>query len=93
MPIRAGVGLFGLSKGAAAGVMAAADDALLRCAVTDGMFGTRTTMIPYMAQWVMIYTPRKEAREASAEVVPGPCRRPRPQADRGRPQTSSIRPW
>jgi alpha-beta hydrolase superfamily lysophospholipase len=55
-----GIGLFGLSKGAAAGVLAAADDAVLRCAVTDGMFGTRTTMIPYMAQWVMIYTPRKK---------------------------------
>jgi uncharacterized protein len=54
-----GFGLFGLSKGAAAGILATCDDPALRCVVTDGMFGTRTTMIPYMAQWVLIYTPRK----------------------------------
>src|SRR5262249_21709576 len=54
-----GLGLFGLSKGAAAGICAAADDPVLRCAVTDGMFGTRTTMIPYMEQWVHIYAKNK----------------------------------
>jgi uncharacterized protein len=54
-----GFGLFGLSKGAAAGILAACDDPALRCIATDGMFGTRTTMIPYMSQWVHIYTDRK----------------------------------
>lgn len=54
-----GIGLFGLSKGAAAGILAASGDPALRCVVTDGMFGTRTTMLPYMSQWVLIYTPRK----------------------------------
>jgi pimeloyl-ACP methyl ester carboxylesterase len=54
-----GIGHFGLSKGGAAGVLASALDPYVRCFVTDGAFGTLTTMIPYMAQWVMIYTPRK----------------------------------
>ena len=54
-----GIGLFGLSKGAAAAIIGASGDPALRCIVTDGMFGTRTTMIPYMAQWVLIYTVRK----------------------------------
>jgi pimeloyl-ACP methyl ester carboxylesterase len=27
--------------------------------VIDGAFGTLTTMVPYMRQWVLIYTPRK----------------------------------
>src|SRR5262249_40766048 len=35
-----GVGFFGLSKGAGAGIIAAAADPFVRCAVTDGMFGT-----------------------------------------------------
>lgn len=54
-----GVGLFGLSKGGSAGLLVAAEDPFVRCCVTDGAFGTLTTMIPYMSQWVMIYTKRK----------------------------------
>jgi pimeloyl-ACP methyl ester carboxylesterase len=53
-----GVGLFGLSKGGGAGLFVAADDPYIRCCVTDGIFGTLTTVVPYMAQWVMIYTKR-----------------------------------
>lgn len=54
-----GVGLFGLSKGGGTGLFIAAEDPYLRCFVTDGMFGTLTTMIPFMAQWVMIFTKRR----------------------------------
>ncbi len=50
-----GVGLFGLSKGGSAGLMAAAADPFVRCCVTDGVFGTRTTMLPYIRQWAVIY--------------------------------------
>jgi pimeloyl-ACP methyl ester carboxylesterase len=50
-----GVGLFGLSKGASAGLMAGAGDPYLRCAVTDGAFACHTTMVPYMQRWVLIY--------------------------------------
>lgn len=50
-----GVGLFGISKGAGAGVLAASGDPSVLCAVTDGMFATATTLLPYMRQWVKIY--------------------------------------
>jgi len=51
-----GVGLFGLSKGGSAGLMIAAQDDFVRCCVVDGVFAWMTTMLPYMAKWVMIYT-------------------------------------
>jgi pimeloyl-ACP methyl ester carboxylesterase len=50
-----GVGFFGISKGAGAGLVAAATDPSVRCFVTDGMFATYTTVIRYMRQWVHIY--------------------------------------
>ena len=50
-----GVGLFGISKGAGAGLLAAIRDPYVRCAVTDGMFATTTTLLPYMGQFFVIY--------------------------------------
>jgi dipeptidyl aminopeptidase/acylaminoacyl peptidase len=50
-----GVGFFGISKGAGAMVVAAANDSFVRCFVTDGMFATFGTLIPYMRQWFKIY--------------------------------------
>ena len=50
-----GVGLFGVSKGAGAGILSADGDATIRCAITDGMFGTLTTAVPYMRHWITIY--------------------------------------
>jgi pimeloyl-ACP methyl ester carboxylesterase len=50
-----GVGFFGISKGAGAGLFAAAHDPHVRCCVTDGVFGTYTTLVPYMQQWFRIY--------------------------------------
>lgn len=50
-----GVGFFGISKGAGAGLFAAAADPYVRCCVTDGVFGTYTTLVPYMRQWFRIY--------------------------------------
>lgn len=51
-----GVGLFGISKGGSAGLLAAAQDPYVRCFVTDGVFATYTTMVPYMRKWVTIYS-------------------------------------
>jgi fermentation-respiration switch protein FrsA (DUF1100 family) len=51
-----GIGLFGLSKGASAGLMVAAQDEYLRCFVVDGAFAAVTTMLPYMLKFVQIYT-------------------------------------
>src|SRR5262249_44470472 len=50
-----GVGMFGISKGGTAGLLAAAGDPYVLCFVTDGIFGTYTTMVPYMRKWYTIY--------------------------------------
>jgi pimeloyl-ACP methyl ester carboxylesterase len=54
----AGVGFFGISKGGGAGLLAASRDPSVRCFVTDGIFATFATMIPYMRKWVKIYSDR-----------------------------------
>src|SRR5439155_26979068 len=53
-----GIGFFGISKGACSGLMAASRDPFVRCFVTDGVFATRTTMVPYMQKWVRIFSDR-----------------------------------
>jgi fermentation-respiration switch protein FrsA (DUF1100 family) len=50
-----GVGFFGISKGGGAGLLAAARDPYVRCCVTDGIFATFTTVVPYMRKWISIY--------------------------------------
>jgi dipeptidyl aminopeptidase/acylaminoacyl peptidase len=50
-----GVGLFGISKGAGAGLLAAMSDPYIRCAACDGMFSSTATVVPYMRRWVAIY--------------------------------------
>jgi pimeloyl-ACP methyl ester carboxylesterase len=54
-----GIGFFGISKGGSAGLMAFAQEAGVRCFVTDGIFATHTTMLPYMRKWIMIYSNRR----------------------------------
>jgi pimeloyl-ACP methyl ester carboxylesterase len=54
-----GIGLYGLSKGANAGLVAAVDEPYVRCAVTDGAFAHYTTMVPYMRVWFSIYDRRR----------------------------------
>ncbi|HEV3258935.1 MAG TPA: alpha/beta hydrolase [Gemmataceae bacterium] len=53
-----GIGFFGISKGGGAGLLAAARDPYVRCFVTDGIFGTHTTMVPYMRKWISLYSDR-----------------------------------
>jgi pimeloyl-ACP methyl ester carboxylesterase len=50
-----GVGFFGISKGGSAGLLLATRDQRIRCCVTDGAFGTITTVIPFMRKWIGIY--------------------------------------
>jgi pimeloyl-ACP methyl ester carboxylesterase len=50
-----GIGLYGFSKGANAGLLVAANDPWIRCAVTDGAFGTYSVVVPYMRYWYSIY--------------------------------------
>jgi dipeptidyl aminopeptidase/acylaminoacyl peptidase len=58
-----GVGLFGVSKGAGAGLLAAAEDPYVRCVLTDGAFAAYTTLVPYMRQWFCIYYNRPYAQQ------------------------------
>jgi fermentation-respiration switch protein FrsA (DUF1100 family) len=51
-----GVGFFGVSKGGGAGLFVASRDPYIRCCATDGAFATYSTVVPYMKQWVRIYT-------------------------------------
>lgn len=50
-----GIGFFGLSKGGGSGLIAAAHNNFVRCFVTDGIFGTMTTMVPFMQKWKFIF--------------------------------------
>jgi pimeloyl-ACP methyl ester carboxylesterase len=58
-----GIGFFGLSKGGGAGLLAACEDPWVRCLVTDGIFATHTTMVPYMKKWIKIYSNRRTLQE------------------------------
>lgn len=51
-----GIGLFGISKGGSTGVVVASTDRWVKCVATDGMYGTHTTMVPYMQRWISIYS-------------------------------------
>jgi pimeloyl-ACP methyl ester carboxylesterase len=50
-----GIGFFGISKGAGSALLAFARERHVLCFVTDGVFGTFTTLVPYMRQWFRIY--------------------------------------
>jgi pimeloyl-ACP methyl ester carboxylesterase len=54
-----GIGLFGISKGGGTGFVAAAGNPSVRCFVTDGAYGTHTTMVPYLKRWITIYSDRR----------------------------------
>ncbi|MDY3560851.1 dienelactone hydrolase family protein [Gemmata sp. JC673] len=51
-----GIGIFGISKGGSTGLIVAAADPWVKCVVTDGMYGTHTTLVPYMQRWIQIYS-------------------------------------
>jgi uncharacterized protein len=58
-----GIGFFGISKGGGAGLVAASRDPYVRALVTDGIFATHTTMVPYMQKWVTIYSDGRLIRD------------------------------
>lgn len=51
----AGVGLFGVSRGGGTALVAAANDPMVWGVITDGAFGTRSTMLAYILRWAEIY--------------------------------------
>lgn len=52
---RAGVGLFGISRGGGAALCVAAQDPTVWGVVTDGAFPTRGTVLAYIRRWAEIY--------------------------------------
>ena len=64
-----GVGFYGISKGGGAGLLAYANDPYVRCFVTDGIFATFTTVVPYMRKWIGIYNKHLQDPGAAAVVV------------------------
>jgi len=59
-----GIGLFGISKGASTGMLAAMQEPRIRCAVTDGAYATYTTVMPYVRKWIRIYSDRHRLQRA-----------------------------
>ena len=53
-----GIGMFGVSKGANAGLALMSEDAGIKCGATDGAFGLVSVMLPYMRHWIAIYNRR-----------------------------------
>ena len=59
-----GIGLFGISKGGSTGMVVAANDPWVKCVATDGMYGTHTTLVPYMQRWIQIYSGSRRLQKA-----------------------------
>lgn len=49
------IGLFGVSRGAGSGILAANSDPDIACMVCDGAFSTRETIVSLMKRWVHIF--------------------------------------
>jgi len=49
------IGLFGISRGAGAAILAAGSDPNVACMVCDGAFGTRDTLVALMKRWAYIF--------------------------------------
>jgi pimeloyl-ACP methyl ester carboxylesterase len=53
--LRPDIGLFGISRGAGAGLLAAASDTNIKAIVCDGAFDTENTLIALMKRWASIF--------------------------------------
>jgi len=61
------VGLFGISRGAGSGLLAAATDSNIKAIVCDGAFSTDSTLISYMKRWASIFARVKLVYENHTE--------------------------
>ena len=62
------LGVFGISRGAGAGLLAAASDPNIAAIVCDGAFSTDTTLISYMKRWAHIFARVKLVYENHPEI-------------------------
>jgi len=49
------IGLFGISRGAGAGLLAASSDPNIKAIICDGAFSTETTLVSLMKRWAYIF--------------------------------------
>ena len=80
-PTRAASACSASARAAAPACWPPASDPYVRCCVTDGIFATYTTMVPYMRQWIRIYN---NAAAALPGLLPYVVLRP------ARPQVGSA---
>lgn len=62
------IGLFGISRGAGAGILAASSDLNIKAVVCDGAFSTETTLVTLMKRWVHIFARVKLVYENHPEA-------------------------
>ena len=62
------VGLFGISRGAGAGLIAAASDPNIKAIVCDGAFSTETTLVALMKRWAHIFARVKLVYESHPDT-------------------------
>ncbi len=62
------IGLFGVSRGAGSGLLAAASDPSIKAIVCDGAFSTGTTLIALMKRWAHIFARVKLVYEYHPEI-------------------------
>ncbi len=63
-----GIGLFGISRGAGAGLLAASSDPNIKAIVCDGAFSTETTLVALMRKWAYIFARVKLVYEHHPEA-------------------------
>jgi len=64
---RAEIGLFGISRGAGAGLLAAANNPCIKAIICDSAFGTQATLIALMKRWAHIFARFKLVYENHTE--------------------------
>ncbi len=65
-PVR--IGVFGISRGAAAAILAASSDPNIVCILSDGAFGTRCTTVSFMKRWAYIFARVKLVYESHPDA-------------------------
>jgi len=62
------IGLFGISRGAGAGLLASSSDPNIKAIICDGAFSTDTTVIAFMKRWAHIFARVKLVYENHSEM-------------------------
>jgi pimeloyl-ACP methyl ester carboxylesterase len=63
-----GIGVFGISRGAGAAILAASSDPNVKAMICDGAFSTETTLVALMKRWAHIFARVKLVYEHHSEA-------------------------